>query len=450
MKTFFDKLTTWKLYEQLHKQKSENNNLKFLNNGYLESVEYFRQRYIIEQRRAERKGYEFSLIVIDLNNDKQKFDKNRDKETLLMEAENFLFSTCKVLIRETDIVVKYCPYKLAILLPDTNQKGGQMVVDRIIDRLKDESNRSLQVIFNETKIYFYTFPLQEKEIKTFINRKIINKKKSTLAYERMIKNIRSNYSQINNSNKLNSDSKNSNIKITSTDTLAIENPFCLLNEVFFNFSWNWQNIFKRLIDVFLSLFAIIILLPVILLISILIKITSPGPMFFKQQRIGYMGNKFVIYKFRTMYQVKDEQIHKEYIQDFIKNKNQYKPNSIKNYRIYKIINDPRITPIGKFLRRTSLDEIGQLINVLKGDMSLVGPRPPIPYEVELYDLWHKRRFLTVKPGMTGLWQIYGRNMTTFDDMVRLDLAYANNWSIVLDIKILFKTMWAVLSMRGAY
>jgi lipopolysaccharide/colanic/teichoic acid biosynthesis glycosyltransferase len=112
--------------------------------------------------------------------------------------------------------------------------------------------------------------------------------------------------------------------------------------------------------------------------------------------------------------------------------------------------DPRITRIGRFLRRTSLDEVGQLFNILKGDMSLVGPRPPIPYEVDMYDLWHKRRFLAVKPGLTGLWQIYGRSATTFNEMVRLDLAYVHNWSLALDIKILLKTIGAVLSMKGAY
>jgi lipopolysaccharide/colanic/teichoic acid biosynthesis glycosyltransferase len=161
-----------------------------------------------------------------------------------------------------------------------------------------------------------------------------------------------------------------------------------------------------------------------------------------------MGKKFIIFKFRTMYQIKDERIHRDYVKDFITNN---KHNELESHdHIFKITNDPRITSIGKFLRRTSLDEIGQFINVLKGDMSLVGPRPPIPYEVEMYDLWHRRRFLTVKPGITGLWQIYGRNTITFNEMVRLDLTYANNWSLSLDFKILLKTLWVVLCMKGAY
>ncbi len=117
--------------------------------------------------------------------------------------------------------------------------------------------------------------------------------------------------------------------------------------------------------------------------------------------------------------------------------------------VYKLTNDSRITPVGRFLRKTSLDEFPQFFNVLKGDMSLVGPRPPIPYECEKYDVWHKRRILEVKPGITGLWQVKGRSSTTFDDMVRLDLNYVTHWSLLLDLKILFQTPFAVLKGKGA-
>jgi lipopolysaccharide/colanic/teichoic acid biosynthesis glycosyltransferase len=118
--------------------------------------------------------------------------------------------------------------------------------------------------------------------------------------------------------------------------------------------------------------------------------------------------------------------------------------------VYKLSNDPRITSIGNFLRKTSLDELPQLINVLKGEMSLVGPRPPIPYECELYDIWHRRRLLSVKPGITGLWQVTGRSSTTFDEMVRLDLKYVNEWSLWLDIKLLLKTPCVILTGKGGY
>ncbi|MGC9976520.1 MAG: sugar transferase, partial [Syntrophales bacterium] len=118
--------------------------------------------------------------------------------------------------------------------------------------------------------------------------------------------------------------------------------------------------------------------------------------------------------------------------------------------VYKLSNDPRITPIGQFLRKTSLDELPQFINVLKGEMSLVGPRPPIPYECELYDIWHRRRLLSVKPGITGPWQVSGRSSTTFDEMVRLDLKYINGWSLWLDVKLLLKTPFVILTGKGAY
>lgn len=446
-KSIFKRINRSKCYNQLHKSRNDRNVSKFSSNGYFESIEYFCQRYFIEQRRAERKGYEFSLVVIDLNDEEQSSRPNTN-DTLLKEVEEVLFTTSKMVLRATDVVVKYCPYKLAILLPDTDQKGRKLVVQRVTDALKEILDPSLHDIFKKIKIYSYSYPLQEKDITEFINDKIVNTNPSTIALEKTMKHIKSYHFQ--NHNELNSFLNNFHLRISSIDTLVLKNPFCFLNEVIFNFSWNWQKALKRCLDIVLSFMALILLSPFILLISILIKITSQGPIFFKQERIGYMGNKFIIYKFRTMYNIKDEQIHKKYIKNFINYMNQNELNSGSQNRIYKIKNDPRITPIGRFLRRTSMDEIGQFINVLKGDMSLVGPRPPIPYEVDMYDIWHKRRFLTVKPGITGLWQIYGRSETTFNTMVRLDLAYASNWSLALDLKILIKTIWAVLSMKGAY
>jgi lipopolysaccharide/colanic/teichoic acid biosynthesis glycosyltransferase len=145
----------------------------------------------------------------------------------------------------------------------------------------------------------------------------------------------------------------------------------------------------------------------------------------------------------------DPGIHQEYIKNFILEKKSY-ASGPETALVYKIKDDPRVTPLGRFLRKTSLDELPQFLNVLKGDMSLVGPRPPIPYELENYDLWHRRRIMEIKPGITGLWQVEGRSSTTFDEMVRLDLKYAKEWSLWLDIKILLKTPWVVFSGKGAY
>ncbi len=199
--------------------------------------------------------------------------------------------------------------------------------------------------------------------------------------------------------------------------------------------------FKRMMDILLSLILLIFLLPFFVIIGIMIKLDSKGHIFFLQERIGKNGKKFKIIKFRTMYVNNDENVHKEYVIKFIKEGKKDESG------IYKIKNDPRITKVGKFLRKFSIDEFPQLINVLKGEMSLVGPRPPIQYEVENYDEWHKRR-LSVKPGMTGMWQVSGRNKIGFEDMVLLDIYYVENFNIWLDMVILVKTFFVVLKREG--
>jgi exopolysaccharide biosynthesis polyprenyl glycosylphosphotransferase len=206
---------------------------------------------------------------------------------------------------------------------------------------------------------------------------------------------------------------------------------------------------KRSIDIIGSLCALILLSPFLILVAVVIKLTSKGPILFKQQRLGQYGARFTFLKFRSMYFQSDAKIHQNYVKQFISgNHDQAQPGGQSG--VYKIQDDPRVTPVGRFLRKTSLDELPQFLNVLKGEMSLVGPRPPIPYEVETYELWHRRRFLEVKPGITGLWQVEGRSRTRFDEMVRLDLKYARTWSPWLDIKILLRTPTAVLRGDGAY
>ena len=160
----------------------------------------------------------------------------------------------------------------------------------------------------------------------------------------------------------------------------------------------------------------------------------------------------MVNKFRTMYTNNDPKIHIEYNKKLIAGEIDAAQNTCGggNGATYKIQDDPRVTSIGRVLRKTSLDELPQFLNVLMGDMSLVGPRPPIAYEVECYDIWHKRRVLEAKPGITGLWQVSGRSSTTFDDMVRLDLKYVREWSLWLDIKLLLKTPRVVLTGKGGY
>jgi lipopolysaccharide/colanic/teichoic acid biosynthesis glycosyltransferase len=154
-------------------------------------------------------------------------------------------------------------------------------------------------------------------------------------------------------------------------------------------------------------------------------------------------------KFRTMYTNNDPKIHQEYVQKFIAGTDGLDKSEGSDKPVYKLVKDPRVTFIGGILRKTSLDELPQFWNVLRGDMSLVGPRPPVPYEFEVYDIWHRRRVLEVRPGVTGLWQVSGRNRTRFDEMVRLDLRYCQTWSIWLDLKILLATPGAVINGGGA-
>jgi lipopolysaccharide/colanic/teichoic acid biosynthesis glycosyltransferase len=202
---------------------------------------------------------------------------------------------------------------------------------------------------------------------------------------------------------------------------------------------------KRIIDVAGSAALLLVTLPLLAVIALIIKLTSKGPVLFEQERLGRFGARFKCLKFRTMYTNCDPTIHRDYVQQFITGNAQSAQAGKSQETLYKITSDPRVTLIGRILRKTSLDEFPQFWNVLRGEMSLVGPRPPVPYEFEVYELWHRRRVLELKPGVTGLWQVSGRNRTRFDEMVRLDLRYFQRWSLWLDIKILLATPWAIFS-----
>jgi exopolysaccharide biosynthesis polyprenyl glycosylphosphotransferase len=203
---------------------------------------------------------------------------------------------------------------------------------------------------------------------------------------------------------------------------------------------------KRLIDIAGSALLLCLFAPFFVLIAAAIKVNSSGPILFRQTRVGHYGRPFSFLKFRSMYVGNDAAIHREYVTNFISRGT----TTVETDGVYKITNDPRVTSVGRFLRKTSLDELPQLWNVLCGDMSLVGPRPPIPYECDCYAPWHRRRVMEAKPGITGLWQVMGRSRLSFNDMVRLDLKYARHWSLWLDFKILLRTPKAVLMGEGAY
>ena len=207
---------------------------------------------------------------------------------------------------------------------------------------------------------------------------------------------------------------------------------------------------KRVIDVLGSTMLLLVLSPLYSLIALAIKLTSKGPVIFKQARLGQLGSRFQCLKFRTMYVNNNSQIHQDFIAKFIAGQAEGTAKAESSPAVFKITNDPRVTSIGRLLRKTSLDELPQFLNVLRGEMSLVGPRPPVPYEFKIYEIWHRRRVLEVKPGVTGLWQVSGRSRTSFDDMVRLDLRYSQSWSLWLDLKILMATPRAVVTGDGAY
>jgi exopolysaccharide biosynthesis polyprenyl glycosylphosphotransferase len=211
---------------------------------------------------------------------------------------------------------------------------------------------------------------------------------------------------------------------------------------------NAARIIKRASDIIIAALALALLAPVWLVVALLIKLDSRGPVFYKQERVGMDGRLFLFYKFRTMKTGTDDAAHREYLKQYIAGQSETNLGD-EEKPVYKLRGDTRITRLGRILRRLSLDELPQLLNVLRGDMSVVGPRPPIPYEVEAYELWHRKR-LDMKPGLTGLWQVSGRNRLPFEEMVRLDLFYIENWSLLLDLKIILRTLPVMLRGDDAY
>ena len=203
---------------------------------------------------------------------------------------------------------------------------------------------------------------------------------------------------------------------------------------------------KRLLDAFGSLIGLVVLSPLFAVIALLIRLDSPGPALFTQKRVGREGVPFTFYKFRTMCVDNDCAGHRSYVTKLIREGSDRLRGECGSF---KIENDPRVTRVGRFLRSTSIDELPQLYNVLLGDMSLVGPRPPLDYEVELYNPWQRKRLAAV-PGMTGLWQVSGRSRTTFDRMIELDIEYAETRTFAMDLRILWRTVFVLFDRKGAW
>ena len=351
---------------------------------------HFSRALYVEQKRTERSSRRFILMLLDT----ARLLRGENREPVL---DRLLDRLCTV-IRETDIAGWYGSGKetlFGVIFTEIEAKDGKIVATSLLNRITQALGGTLQVEdINEIRLSFHVFPEDWNEDGP-IDAKL-------------------------QSNRDHSDGR-------SIAALAV----------------------KRAIDIVGSVVALVVFAPLFIAIAAAIELTSSGPILFRQQRVGQYGRRFRFLKFRSMYAQNDPGVHKEFVKSLISGAAAGRDQT-GGEKVYKLTNDARITPIGRLIRRTSLDELPQLFNVLMGDMSLVGPRPPIPYEIEQYKPWHRRRLIEAKPGITGLWQVKGRSRVGFDDMVRLDLEYSRSWSLWLDLKILLETPGAVLKGAGAY
>jgi lipopolysaccharide/colanic/teichoic acid biosynthesis glycosyltransferase len=354
------------------------------------SEEQFRRMLCRERKRSERSRKQMLLMLIDQDQDRPEIELS----ALLIQAADALNS----LIRETDLMGWFDANSvLGVIFTEFGESDANLAAKTIERKVSDLLEQTVTAKrLTAVRVSFYIFPDNWSE-----NGRRVN----SVLYPDLLEEQKKKKS-----------------------SLAI----------------------KTGMDIAGSLSALMVLSPVFLVLAALVKLTSRGPVFFRQERVGHCGTRFILLKFRSMQVSTDDKIHKDYVRNFIAGKDQAASETRKKKKPFKITNDPRVTWIGKFMRRTSLDELPQFWNVLRGDMSLVGPRPPIPYELDSYDLWHRRRLLEAVPGITGLWQVQGRSKTTFNEMVRLDLQYSRSWSPILDVKILLQTPRAVFSGDGAY
>ncbi len=394
-----------------------------------------------EKNRSHRSGLPLAYVFLALTN-----ITNGDSKITKKDYQLFLKKLIYLISENTR------DYDLKCLV--NNSKIGILLVDTSLDQAKIFIEKISKILFEEFDLYASKFLplLRSISISSYpvaqieeggeiqgvpvMRKNFIHQHKSTSPH------------QLEEKKSYMVSVKWNNIP-AANGTLVMDMPHTL--DLFsFNdtYSFSYKSI-KRFIDICGALIGLITFTPVMLLVTVMVKLNSRGPVLFKQTRIGYGGKPFTFMKFRTMRVDSDEKLHKEYVKKLILGKNREVNLGSKDKPLYKIDKDPRITKVGHFLRKTSLDELPQLFNVLIGSMSLVGPRPPIPYELENYKSWHHRRVQEVKPGITGLWQVYGRSSTTFNEMVRLDLQYVRKRSTLLDLKILFKTFAAVLNTKGA-
>jgi lipopolysaccharide/colanic/teichoic acid biosynthesis glycosyltransferase len=352
----------------------------------------FRRMLSLERKRAERSGKAFLLMLVDAGSTKS---GQKSTKAFADIVSSLLSST-----RETDITGWYAGQSvLGVMFTEIEPSEKDSILNKMLARITSVLHNNLSFdLLNQISISFHFFPEDW-------NHESGQRPSNPALYPDLLKRDESR---------------------------------------------RFFHLMKRAMDVVVSVIALMLLSPLLLFIAAAIKLTSKGPILFRQQRVGQYGEPFMFLKFRSMNANNDARAHREYVTKLIAGTAEKQGSGANGDGVYKLTRDPRVTRVGSLLRRTSLDELPQFFNVLQGNMSLVGPRPPVPYEVEAYQFWHRRRLLEAKPGITGLWQVNGRSRVKFDDMVRLDLRYARSWSPWMDLKILLRTPGAVVLGEGAH
>jgi lipopolysaccharide/colanic/teichoic acid biosynthesis glycosyltransferase len=354
----------------------------------------FLERLWLEKRRADRSGAALSLVLLRPSGPGP--DRRAPAQPRHIRAA-LLMARLRELVRETDLLGQMDSGDCAVLLPDTDARGLQGFVARIGRELRAGAGPELAMTAA-------TYP------------------------DQLFENL------------------GAGREVVPLGSLMLDDTGPAAPAGYTG---------KRVLDLVGASLALVLLAPLMAAVALAVAVSSPGPVVFRQLRLGRGGAPFVFYKFRTMTHGADDGVHRDFVTRLITGAG---PAAVSAPNVqadgqapggFKLQQDPRVTQLGRFLRRTSLDELPQFFNVLRGDMSLVGPRPPIPYEARHYRAWHLRRLLQLKPGLTGPWQVSGRSQVPFDEMVRMDLRYIARCSLALDLLLLVRTVGVVLSGRGA-
>lgn len=372
----------------------------------IQSKESFRASVIRERQRVDRNQHLFSLLLFTVG-------KQNSNSAIAQQLAHLLAER----IRSTDEAGWFDNKHIGVILPHTGADGAYKLANEICKAFNPKAK------VPEYAVYTYPSNRSSDSSRRPDRHEIIDLPHRQTAMTSRSSSLPSKHSQDSNSIPATSSSTSDVSRIGQSVPKSIE-PF------FLHPPPTW----KRIVDIIGSLFGLIVLSPILLLVALIIKVNYGGPVIFKQQRVGYSGRIFTMWKFRTMKNSAENSLHQEYMSSLINDANG--ESSVK--AMTKLDDNLPVTGFGKILRATSFDEIPQLINVLCGDMTLIGPRPPITYEVEHYLPWYCERFGAV-PGMTGLWQVSGKNNLSFLDMIRLDIRYARNLSMLSDIVIFLKT-----------